>query len=127
MLLLIGVIAVALTKFAFFPDREQPVSMAQSAIVEPVVTVETGEITNTMALAATVMQDAPVSILSSDNVEIRAVHASTGAWVEAGQVLLTVRTADPVCTFDITAPERGTLGGVRLLHGNEPYRGCQGR
>lgn len=127
MLLLIGVIAVALTKFAFFPDREQPVSVAQSAIVEPMVTVETGEITNTMALAATVMQDAPVSILSSDNVEIRAVHASTGAWVEAGQVLLTVRTADPVRTFDITAPERGTLGGVRLLHGNEPYRGCQGR
>ncbi|WP_159501065.1 efflux RND transporter periplasmic adaptor subunit [Microbacterium sp. 18062] len=112
-----GLIAASLTKIAFFPDA-QPVSAEPVAgIADPVVTVERGEVVNALSLSGTIARDEAFDVKSEIDGTVTAVHVGDGQSVEAGQVLFTVKQADPVRTIDIAAPEAGAVSEIAVVRG----------
>jgi multidrug efflux pump subunit AcrA (membrane-fusion protein) len=109
MVLVFGLIAASLAKLAFFDEATADPEQPSAVIMDPVVEVTRGTVTNQLVLQATVARDDDVTVRSELNGTVVGVHASTGADVSAGQALLTVRQDDTGRHFEIQAPEAGKL------------------
>ncbi|USR79798.1 efflux RND transporter periplasmic adaptor subunit [Arcanobacterium pinnipediorum] len=101
--LIIGaVIAVALTKFAFFPDQETSKPLVgQGQFVLPTVSAQRGDIKNDTQFEATVLRDESKAVKSTAEGEIVHFFVADGAQVEQGAPLLQVKTT---VTEQIMAP-----------------------
>ncbi len=135
-IILIAVIAVALGKLAFFPDKpaEADPAVPTGALVEPTVAVARGTITNDVVLDATVSADPAVPVKSTAAGAVDEVFAAVGASIAAGDVVFDVKVEierDPAETVDaegkplpaifryeqVLAPISGTLSSLGVIPG----------
>jgi uncharacterized membrane protein YgcG len=135
-IILIAVIAVALGKLAFFPDKpaEADPAVPTGALVEPTVAVARGTITNDVVLDATVSADPAVPVKSTAAGAVDEVFAAVGASIAAGDVVFDVKVEierDPGETVDaegkplpaifryeqVLAPISGTLSSLGVIPG----------
>jgi multidrug efflux pump subunit AcrA (membrane-fusion protein) len=135
-IVLIAVIAVALGKLAFFPDKpaEADPAVPTGAVVESTVAVTTGTITNDVVIDATVSADPAVPVKSTAAGTVDEVYFAVGAPVAAGDVVFDVKVEivrDPAETVDaegkplpaifryeeVTAPASGTLSSLAVIEG----------
>lgn len=96
--LLALVIAVALTKIAFFPAKPDtaPVDIKPGfEVVTPTTTVTRGEINNQVEVTGQVVQDAAVPARATLNGVVAAFEVDSGATVEAGATLLHIKKTEP--------------------------------
>ncbi|QJC21455.1 efflux RND transporter periplasmic adaptor subunit [Arcanobacterium buesumense] len=94
-----AVIAVALVKFAFFPDQQPKEPLhGQGNFVLPTVTPIRGDIKNDSKFDAVVLRDAAKAIKSTAEGEIVHFFVADGASVEQGAPLLQVKTTTVVET-----------------------------
>lgn len=135
----LAVIAIALVKFAFFPENAPAVSDGidpNGELYEPTVMVETGDIVNDITLDGTIVRDQSRALLSTVQGEIGTVFFGDGDAVSRGDRIYQVRTQhepepvmptednpDPVqpqpyYTYsDVLAPISGTLTEFPFLVG----------
>lgn len=111
------VIAVALVKFAFFPqvaaDDANDVLDPGSAYGDLTVTPTTQTITNSLSLQGTVKRAAAVAVKSPLDGEVIAFFYNSGDWVQQGEAILQVRKEiqnDDVVTKDAEGNEVVTPG-----------------
>lgn len=135
-IILIAVIAVALARLAFFPDRppENDAATPTGAVIEPAIPVAVGTITNDVVLDATVSADAAVPVRSTAAGAVNRVYAEVGDAVGAGDAIFDVRVEivrAPAASVDaegnplapifryveVTAPVAGTLSSLDVLAG----------
>jgi len=135
-IVLVAVIAVALTKLAFFPDRtvEEDAALPTGAVIEPTIPVSVGTITNDVVLDATVSADPAVAVKSTAEGTVNRVFAEVGAVVSADQAIFDVKVEivrDPAKSVDaegnvlpplyryveVTAPTSGTLSSLDVIAG----------
>ncbi|MRG61637.1 hypothetical protein GE115_17400 [Agromyces sp. CFH 90414] len=98
-IVLVAVIAVALAKLAFFPDREATAPDAlvpTGTVTEPEVPVVRGSIANDLVLTGTVNADPAVPVKAVATGTVDEVFVAVGAQVSAGQVLYDVKVPDEV-------------------------------
>lgn len=97
-LLLAAVIAVALAKLAFFPDRDQTEAALQptGSVAEPEVPVSRGTIANDVIIPGTVNADAAVPLKATGTGTVDELFAAVGQQVTAGQKLYDIKVEDPV-------------------------------
>lgn len=90
----LGLIAVTLVKFAFFPgqseDEQQPLdpSAAYGSIT---VLPELGNITNTINLEGTIQTDPAATVKATKTGEVTEIYVSDGQFVNAGETLLLIQ------------------------------------
>lgn len=137
-ILLVAILAVALVKLAFFPDRPADAAPAEptGAIVEPRVVAALGTITNDVVMKATVSADAAVPLKSTAAGTVNKIFIAQGAQVNAGDVIFDVKVPierDPADSVDaegkpkpaifrwenVTAPAGGTLSALSVISGQE--------
>ncbi|MDF2665323.1 MAG: rane-fusion protein [Microbacterium sp.] len=137
-LLLVALVAAALIKLAFFPDREVDASPAEptGAIVEPRVAAARGTITNDVVVTATVSSDPAVAVKSTAGGVVNKIFIAQGAGVNQGDVIFNVKVPierDPADSVDaegkpkpaifryedVTAPAGGTLSALDVLEGQD--------
>lgn len=137
-ILLVAILAAALVKLAFFPDRPADAAPAEptAAIVEPRVTAALGTITNDVVVKATVSADAAVPLKSTAAGTVNKIFIAQGAQVNAGDVVFDVKVPierDPADSVDaegkpkpalyrwedVTAPAGGTLSSLTVITGQE--------
>lgn len=139
-IVLIAVIAVALARLAFFPDRppEDAPTLPTGSIVEPTIPVTVGTITNDVILDATISADPAVPITSTAAGTVNKVFVRVGAVVGAGTPIFDVKvevvreptrpdpkTPDaettpqaPVYRYvEVTASAAGTVSSLGVLEG----------
>lgn len=135
-IVLIAAIAAALAKLAFFPDREAEADPAvpTGAVIEPVVPVAIGTITNDVVLDATVAADPAVPLKTTADGTVNRVFADVGAQVAQGDVVFDVKVdivrdaassvddegtpLPPVYRYhEVTAPISGTLSSLEVISG----------
>ncbi|MFB2554249.1 hypothetical protein [Herbiconiux liangxiaofengii] len=135
-IVLIAVIAIALGKLAFFPDKaaEADPAVPTGEVMEPTVAVTLGSITNDVVIDATVSADAAVPIKATAAGTVDEVFFAVGAPVAAGDVVFDVKVEivrDPGETVDaegkplpaifryeeVTAPSSGTLSSLAVIEG----------
>lgn len=123
-----AVIAAALAKIAFFPDRSEATDPAvpSAEIVDPQYVVGRGTISNDVTLTGTVAADAAVPVPATGTGEVREVYVGAGAWVNAGQevLLLKGQVANPDGSVSndwstVTAPVSGVLSSFSALVGQQ--------
>ncbi len=133
-LLLIALVAAALVKLAFFPDRpiDDSPALPTGAIVEPRTVAQLGTITNDVVLKATVSADAAVPIKSTAAGTVNKIFVAQGATVAQGDVVFDVKVPierDPADSVDaegkpkpaifryveVTAPAAGTLSSLAVI------------
>ena len=117
MVLIFGVIAAALVKIAFFPDEAETAVEPSAQIADTVVAVERGDVVNALTLPGTVARDASFPIKSTADGTVTTVHVVEGQTVAAGQVLVTIKQADPVKNIDVVAPEAGDVSELAVVKG----------
>lgn len=137
-MLLVAIIAVALIKLAFFPDRPVEADPAEptGTIVEPTVAVTSGTITNDVVIKATVSADPAVPLKSTAAGTVNKIFAAQGAAVAQGDVIFNVKVPierDPADSVDaegkpkpaifryedVEAPIAGTLSSLAVIEGQE--------
>lgn len=129
----VAIIAIALVKIAFFPDRApDDTAVPTGAITEPVVYPELGSIVNTITVKGTVVADAPVSGKAPMSGVIQEVFVQQGAVVNSGQTIAsikqtterepiqnadgTVTQREPTVTWsEVTAPATGTVTSLNVI------------
>lgn len=125
-LVIVGLIAAALVKIAFFPDQNSSARPEEPSveIVDPEYTVALGTVRNDVVLSGTVGADAAIPILATLSGEVREVSVSKGQQVTAGQEILklraTVANEDGTTSTDwdiVTAPATGILSSFTALVG----------
>lgn len=139
-IVIFAVIAIALVKVAFFPDKAAGnEAVAPSGnIDDQVVSVVTGNIANQIELAATVVADPAIPARGTLAGEVAELHVKEGARVSAGAVIATVRKEieqEPVTRTDaegnvttttpptkyrtaqVTAPAAGTVSSLPMVVG----------
>ncbi|QQM67874.1 efflux RND transporter periplasmic adaptor subunit [Actinomyces weissii] len=92
------VIAVALSKLAFFPSKADPVRADIEPgfeVVTPTVTVTRGDIPNQVKVTGQVVQDAAVPARATLAGVIESFAVESGATVEADAPLLRIRKTEP--------------------------------
>lgn len=118
MVIVVGAVAVALVKIAFFPDQAPAAAVEPNAqIADPVVAVERGEVVNALSLTGTIARDAAYPIRSGVDGVVTSVDAGEGQSVAAGQKLFTIKQTDPVKNIDVVAPEAGELTEFAVVKG----------
>ncbi|WP_127126685.1 efflux RND transporter periplasmic adaptor subunit [Georgenia sp. SYP-B2076] len=101
-ILIWAVIAVALVKLAFFSGgaglAAAPGAPAEpgGVFTDPVATVTTGTVANTVTVEATVVPDPAVEAKAAKEGAVRYLAVTDGAHVEAGAALLEIRQEVPV-------------------------------
>ncbi|AXK46843.1 efflux RND transporter periplasmic adaptor subunit [Brachybacterium saurashtrense] len=95
-MLILGLIALALVKMAFFPSgadaaQEDPQSPTAEFDQYAVVPVETGDLSSELVLAAMVQPDAGTPLKATADGEINRIWLHNGDHVEKGQRILQVR------------------------------------
>ncbi|SDC67331.1 Multidrug efflux pump subunit AcrA (membrane-fusion protein) [Microbacterium enclense] len=137
-ILLVALVAAALIKLAFFPDRPADASPAvpTGAIVEPRTVAALGTITNDVVLKATVSADAAVPMKATAAGTVNKIFVAQGATVAQGDVVFDVKVPierDPADSVDaegkpkpaifryveVTAPAAGTLSSLSVIAGQE--------
>ncbi|MDQ1076333.1 MULTISPECIES: efflux RND transporter periplasmic adaptor subunit [Microbacterium] len=137
-LLLVALVAAALIKLAFFPDRPADTFPAEptGAIVEPRVAATLGTITNDVVVAATVAADPAVPVKSTAGGVVNKIFITQGSGVNQGDVIFNVKVTierDPADSVDaegkpkpaifryedVTAPAGGTLSSLAVIEGQE--------
>ncbi|RWR21573.1 hypothetical protein D8Y23_03810 [Microbacterium enclense] len=137
-MLLVAIIAAALIKLAFFPDRPAEADPAQptGTIVEPTVAVMTGTITNDVVITAAVSADPAVPLKSTAAGTVNRIFIAQGATVAQGDVIFDVKVPierDPADSVDaegkpkpaifryedVEAPIAGTLSSLSVIEGQE--------
>ncbi|MFL2001195.1 hypothetical protein [Microbacterium sp. A1-JK] len=135
-IVLIAVIAIALAKLAFFPDRavEADPALPTGAVIEPTIPVAVGTITNDVVLDATVSADPAVAVKSTADGTVNRIYSEVGATVNAEQAIFDVKVEivrDPSKSVDaegnplppiyryveVTAPTSGTLSSLDVIAG----------
>ncbi|MCD2443768.1 hypothetical protein LQ757_15915 [Agromyces sp. SYSU K20354] len=106
-IVLAAVIAVALAKLAFFPDRaEDPQTAYPTGTVEEATTpVARGSIANDVVLTGTVNADTAVSVKATGNGTVDEVFAKVGQQVQAGDKLFDIKVVDQPEPITTTGPE----------------------
>ncbi|WP_164990583.1 efflux RND transporter periplasmic adaptor subunit [Agromyces albus] len=96
--LLVAVVAVALVKLAFFPDRAEAENSARPTgnIIEPQVQVARGSIANDVVLTGTVNADAAVPVKATGAGAVDEVFVQQGATVRAGDVVFDIKVENPM-------------------------------
>ncbi|MDQ1084544.1 MULTISPECIES: hypothetical protein [Microbacterium] len=137
-LLLVAVVAAALVKLAFFPDRPADASPAvpTGAIVEPRTVAALGTITNDVVIDATIAADAAVPMKATAAGTVNKIFLAQGASVTQDDVVFDVKVPierDPADSVDeegkpkpaifryveVTAPASGTLSSLSVIAGQE--------
>lgn len=137
-LLLVALVAAALIKLAFFPDRPADASPAEptGAIVEPRVPAALGTITNDVVVTAVVAADPAVPVKSTAGGVVNRIFITQGSAVNQGDVIFNVKVPierDPADSVDeegkpkpaifryedVTAPAGGTLSSLAVLEGQD--------
>lgn len=137
-ILLVALVAAALIKLAFFPDRPVDASPAipTGAIVEPRTVAALGTITNDVVLKATVSADAAVPMKATAAGTVNKIFVAQGATVAQGDVVFDVKVPierDPADSVDaegkpkpaifryvdVTAPAAGTLSSLSVIAGQD--------
>ncbi len=125
-IVIVGLIAAALVKIAFFPDQSSSARPEEPSveIVDPQYTVALGTVRNDVVLSGTVGADAAIPIPATLSGEVREVSVTKGQQVEAGQEILklraTVANEDGTTSTDwdiVTAPSSGILSSFTALVG----------
>lgn len=125
-IVIVGVIAAALVKIAFFPDQSSSARPEEPSveIVDPQYVVALGTVRNDVVLSGTVGADAAVPIPATLSGEVREVSVAKGQQVSAGQEILklraTVVNTDGSTSTDwdvVTAPASGILSSFTALVG----------
>jgi multidrug efflux pump subunit AcrA (membrane-fusion protein) len=125
-IVIVGVIAAALVKIAFFPDQSSSARPEEPSveIVDPQYTVALGTVRNDVVLSGTVGADAAIPIPATLSGEVREVSVSKGQQVSAGQEILKLRATvvneDGTTSTDwdvVTAPASGILSSFTALVG----------
>lgn len=124
-IVIFGLIAASLVKFAFFPDGEpENPDVPGAQIVEPQIAVTIGTIQNDVSLTGTVAADAAVSIKATLAGEVRKLLVTQGQHVDVGTPILTLRAEVPrddgtvqIKTATVVAPAAGTLSDFPALVG----------
>lgn len=135
-LALVAVIAIALAKLAFFPDRppEEASALPTGAVVDPVIPVARGDIANDVVLDAVVSADAAVPVKTTAAGTVNKLYAQTGGAVAEGDTLFDVKVEivrDPTSSVDaegkplpaafryveVSAPIAGTLSSLDVIAG----------
>ncbi|MDO5728289.1 MAG: efflux RND transporter periplasmic adaptor subunit [Actinomycetaceae bacterium] len=118
-----SVIAVALVKFAFFPNQADQVELNPQGVFElPSVSPERADIENTISLNATILRDESSAIKATQSGEVVWLFVDNGATVEEGAKILQVKkttTVEPSnpeempyskeTYHDVYSPAAGTL------------------
>ncbi|WP_350347002.1 hypothetical protein ABIQ69_10165 [Agromyces sp. G08B096] len=107
-IVLVAVIAVALAKLAFFPDRAEAESDAlvpTGTVTEPEVAVTRGTIANDVLLTGTVNADAPIPVKAVATGTVDEVFVAVGAQVAAGQVLFDIKVPNEAEPVEQTGPD----------------------
>ena len=96
-ILLTLVIAVALTKIAFFPSQEEGTTAGITPGFE--VTTQTtlakkGDITNIIEVKGKIVEDAAVTALATLSGTVESLSVDKGGYVEAGAALLTIKKVE---------------------------------
>ncbi|GAA2984580.1 multidrug efflux pump subunit AcrA (membrane-fusion protein) [Microbacterium terrae] len=117
MIVVLGAVAAALVKIAFFPDETSTAVEPSAGIADTVVPVERGDVVNAMSLPGTIARDEAVTVRSEIDGTVTAVHVKPGQSVSNGQVLFTVKQTYPVLTFDVRAPEAGEIATLTVVKG----------
>ena len=106
---LAAVIAIALVKIAFFPAGSAATAGTAAEpgadFTDPVVTPVRGDITASVTLDASVVQDAPRQTQAELAGEIDRVNVADGAEVAAGAVIARIRQEVPVDPREVTGPD----------------------
>ena len=105
---LVAVIAVALAKLAFFPDRAEADAETLSptgSVVEPQVAVARGSIANDVVLTGTVNADASAPVKATGTGAVDEVFVAAGQQVVAGQKLYDIKVADEVEPTETVGPD----------------------
>ncbi|MCW2165701.1 Multidrug efflux pump subunit AcrA (membrane-fusion protein) [Microbacterium hydrothermale] len=137
-ILLVAVVAAALIKLAFFPDRPVDASpaMPTGSIVEPTTVAALGTITNDVVVSATVAADPAVAMKSTAAGTVNKIFIAQGATVAQGDVVFDVKVPierDPADSVDaegrpkpaifryqdVTAPAGGILSSLSVISGQE--------
>lgn len=121
-LLVFAAIAVALVKVAFFPDApaEDGPTQPTGSLVEPEVQAALGTVVNTVSVEGQVVADPASTAKSTVAGTVDEVFAAKGAVLAEGDPILDVKTIDEDGKerfVQVTAPVAGTLGNVKLIHG----------
>ncbi|UOE44749.1 hypothetical protein [Agromyces larvae] len=106
-IVLVAVIAVALAKLAFFPDRapEDVALQPTGTVSEPVYTVARASVANDLTLTGTVSADAPAVLKATGTGAVDEVFAAVGGQVAVGQKLYDIKVADAVEPVESTGPD----------------------
>lgn len=137
-ILLVALVAAALIKLAFFPDRPADAAPAQptGAIVEPRTVATLGTITNDVVIKATVTADAALPMKSTAAGTVNKIFVAEGASVAEGDIVFNVKVPierDPADSVDaegkpkpaifryvdVTAPAAGTLSSLAVIAGQD--------
>lgn len=137
-ILLVALVAAALIKLAFFPDRQADAAPAQptGAVVEPRAIAALGTITNDVVVKATVTADAAVPMKSTAAGTVNKIFVAEGETVAQGDVVFNVKVPierDPADSVDaegkpkpaiyryvdVTAPAAGTLSSLAVIAGQD--------
>lgn len=113
-IVVIAVIAVALTKLAFFPDRSEPEAEAlvpTGSVSEPQIPVERGVIANDVLLTGTVDADASVPVKAAATGPVDEVFVKVGQRVDAGQKLFDIKVEDEIDPAALAEPAAPPAGG----------------
>lgn len=123
LVVIFGLIAASLTKLAFFSATDEASPSPGGTVTDPVATVERSTIVNELTLQGTIARDADVPVRSSISGTVTAVNVGSGASVNAGDVLLTVKQEYPAKWVDVTVPEAGKIGDLPLVVGQDVQAG----
>lgn len=121
-LLVFSAIAVALVKVAFFPDApaDEGPTQPTGSLVEPEIQAAIGTVVNTVSVEGQVVADPASTAKSTVAGTVDEVFAGKGAVLAEGDPILDVKTIDEDGKerfVQVTAPFAGTLGNVKLIHG----------
>ena len=107
-IVLVAVIAIALAKLAFFPDRAEADTETLSptgSVSEPQVPVARGSIANDVVLTGTVNADAAAPVKATGTGAVDEVFAAAGQQVAAGQKLYDIKVPDEVEPAETVGPD----------------------
>ncbi|BDA64975.1 efflux RND transporter periplasmic adaptor subunit [Actinomyces bowdenii] len=108
------VIAVALTKIAFFPSKDASSEQTLQpgfTVAAPTVTVAKGDISNAVSVEGQIVEDAPVEAKSTLAGSVARLIYEDGATVSAGEPIMTlkkVETQEPTTSVDEEGNQRTT-------------------
>ncbi|KRC58330.1 hypothetical protein ASE14_17095 [Agromyces sp. Root81] len=107
-IVLVAVIAIALAKLAFFPDRAEADAeaiMPTGSVSEPQVAVARGSIANDVVLTGTVNADASAPVKATGTGAVDEVFVAAGQQVSAGQKLYDIKVEDKVEPVETVGPD----------------------